>query len=98
MAMVSPNGTKLKVAHHKSPINEYDYLAVDDGSREPPVVCLYEGRLCYVSGTARVRVKKGRAFYNAVVVRFLDDGSAQAMGSAAFGKKAKAAPIPAGAE
>lgn len=85
---------RLRIAHHKSPINEYDYLAVDDGSREPPAVCLYEGRQCYVSASVRTRARKGWGYYNAVIVRFLDDGSAQTMGAAQFNKKAKMAPIP----
>ena len=85
--------TRLFIAHHKSPINEYDYLAVDNGSREPPAVCLYEGRQCYISGTVRTRTKKGWSFYNAVVVRFLDDGSTETMGAAQFNRKAKSAPL-----
>jgi len=82
------------VAHYSSPINEYDYLAVDNGSREPPAVWLYNGRPCFVSATIRLRHKKGWSFYNRVIVRFLDDGSAEAMGAAHFSSKAKAAPLP----
>jgi hypothetical protein len=84
---------KLRIAHYKSPINEYDYVAVDDGSRDPPRVSLYDGRLCYVSSTVRTRSKVGRSFYNVFVVRFLDDGSAETMGAAQFDRKAKVAPL-----
>lgn len=82
------------IAHYKSPINEYDYLAVRDGSREPPAVYLYDGRQCYISSIVRTRVKQGWSFYNAVVVRFLDDGTADTMGAAQFSRKAKSAPLP----
>ncbi len=83
----------LIVAHHKSPINEYDYVAVQNGSREPPAAYLYDGRLCYVSGTVRTRTKPGRGFYNAVIVRFIDGGPSQSMGAAQFSRKAKPAPL-----
>lgn len=84
----------LKVCHYKSPINDYRYLAVDDGSREPPAVYLYDGRQCYIEGHTRTRTRIGRAFYNAVVVRFLDNGSALNLGLAQFEKKARPAPLP----
>lgn len=83
----------LKIAHYKSPINEYDYVAVDNGAREPLPVAIYDGRPCYISSTVRTRAKKGWGYYNAVVVRFLDDGSAETMGAAQFNRKAKNPPL-----
>jgi hypothetical protein len=83
------------IAHHKSPINEYDYLAVDNGSRPPPAVCIYEGRMCFIAGVARVsRAKQMRSSFTALTIRFLDDGTAQSIPAGQFNRNAKAAPLP----
>ncbi len=81
------------VAHHKSPINEYDYLAVRVGLNATPVV-LIDGRQCYVSGETRVnRARQCRTAYNAIFVRFLDDGSVMRLTGTEFNKRAKNAPL-----
>ncbi len=82
------------IAHHKSPIKEYDYLAVDTGSRPPPAVMLWNGRQCYVTGTARVnRVSQRRSTYTALFLRFLDDDFILRVTATEFNKKAKTAPL-----
>lgn len=83
---------ELFIAHHKSPINDYHYLAVRDGSRMPPAVFLIDGRMCYVSGTVRRQSGPRRFFYNVAIVRYLDDGSSELMPAGQFNKRAKSPP------
>jgi hypothetical protein len=80
------------IAHHKSPINEYDFLAVRQGWNEMPVM-LFEGRLCHVVATARTRVKKGWGYFNSYTVQF-HDGEIRRIPAGQFNKAAKNAPLP----
>jgi hypothetical protein len=83
----------LHLAHHKSPINEYDFVAVRLGFVSVPVA-MYEGRPCFVQSESRVRhTNKAHGFYNRLLVEFLDNGESVSMGAGQFNKKAKTAPL-----
>ena len=81
------------VAHHKSPINEYDFLAIRQGWNEKPVM-VFEGRLCHVAAMARTRRDKHWSAFNVYVVVFHDTGESVTMPAGKFNKAAKNAPLP----
>lgn len=81
------------VAHHKSPINEYDFLAVRQGWNERHVM-VFEGRMCHVAGKVRTRVKKSWGFFNLYTIRFHDNGECRPIPAGKFNRAAKPAPLP----
>ena len=70
----------------------YKVLAVHQGAQALPVM-IYKGRLCYVSGQVRTRVRVGWRFYNTVIVRFIDDSTTANVPAGKFNRGAKYAPF-----
>lgn len=81
------------VHEFKSPINCYKALAVRHGLNAEPVA-IYEGRMCYIVSSQRVRSAVGRSFYTSLQIKFIDDGSFARVPAAKFAKHAKTPPLP----
>ncbi len=70
----------------------YEGLAVRHGLAVYPVVS-YHGRLCYVTGSQRLRRRKGWNYFNSLSVHYLD-GTSEQIPCGKFNKDARSAPVP----